>query len=151
MHIMPTDNLSKRFPDSKLMMALQIFDPRELPATRTQWAAVATTYGKESINVLIATFGMPQVVSGSTSVRPPRARRCLISAGTSGYVICRRRATAPRTAMTASSGASGMHASATSAAADMFPQQMCVLSCPKCRYIIMLRGYHNSGRPEQRL
>ena len=38
--------LAARFPKNRIMMALQVFDPRELPNSRVQWAVDAASYGR---------------------------------------------------------------------------------------------------------
>jgi hypothetical protein len=63
-------NLNARFPDNRVLSALQIFDPRELPPTRSQWLNTASTYGRDHLSVLVSTFGKPLVVGDGSKAKP---------------------------------------------------------------------------------
>ena len=72
-------NLSDRFPSSPLLSALQVFDMRELPSTRSHWNRVASYHNRESLNTILAVYGRPTAhESGGAfpAVVDPAAFRC---------------------------------------------------------------------------
>ena len=55
-----------RFPDDQLMTALEIFDPRLLPQSRSAWKQCNATYGAKEMEVLCAEFGKVHVTTPIT-------------------------------------------------------------------------------------
>ena len=55
-----------RFPDDQLMSALEIFDPRLLPQSRSAWKQCNATYGAKEMEVLCAEFGKVHVTTPIT-------------------------------------------------------------------------------------